>query len=82
MVVRSRWAASLPAIEGAASIEVMVGDPDPLQAIEDALRAFPADELIIVTRPGSEAAWLDEERARESLAPARLPVTQLAGERP
>lgn len=57
-----------------------IGDPDPLQAIEDAARAFPADELIIVTGPGSEAEWLDEERARESLARLGLPVTQLAGE--
>jgi len=38
------------AVKGTASVETEVGDPNPLQAIEDALRSFPADELIIVTR--------------------------------
>ena len=35
--------------------EAEVGDPDPLQAIEDTLRTFPADELIIVTHGRDEA---------------------------
>jgi hypothetical protein len=63
---------------GCRELEVEVGDPDPLQAIEDALRAFPADELILVTGPGSEAAWLDKERARERLARLGLPPARRA----
>lgn len=70
------------AIKGTATVETEVGDPSPLQAIEDALRAFPADELIIVTRPGSEADWVEEDRTRETLERLGLPVTYLAIDRP
>lgn len=40
-----------------------MGDVDPVIAIEDALRTFSADELIIVTRPGEAAARLEEDAA-------------------
>jgi hypothetical protein len=66
------------AVKGTASVETEVGDPDPLQAIDDALRTFPADELIIVTRPGSEADWLEKDTTREALERFGLPVTRLA----
>lgn len=69
------------AVKGTASVETEVGDPDPLQAIEDALRTFPADELIVVTRPGSEAEWREEDRTQATLARLGLPVTRLAIER-
>ena len=52
--------------------------PKPLQAIEDLLRFFPADELIIVTPPGSEADWLEEDTTRETLERLGLPSTHLA----
>ena len=48
--------------------EPRIGDSDPLLAIEDALREFPAQEILIVTRPAEEAAWMEEDlfdRARE-----------------
>jgi hypothetical protein len=70
------------AVKGTASVETEVGDPNPLQAIEDALRSFPADELIIVTRPGSEADWVEEDRTRETLKRLGLPVIHLAIDRP
>jgi hypothetical protein len=57
--------------------EAEVGDVDPVQAIEDALREFPADELIVVTRPGSEAAWLEKDASAEALERFDLPVTRL-----
>jgi hypothetical protein len=38
-----------------------VGDSDPLQAIEDALRAFGADELIISTHPPGRSNWLERD---------------------
>ncbi len=43
-------------------VESRVGDSDPVKAIEDALRTFPADELIVVTLP-------DESRADRSWGP-------------
>lgn len=70
------------AVKGTASVETEVGDPNPLQAIEDALRSFPADELIIVTRPGSEAEWVEEDRTRETLERLGLPVSHLTIDRP
>src|SRR5690606_30413924 len=45
-----------------------VGDSDPLVAIEDALGAFPADEIVISTHPPEDSAWLERgvvERSRE-----------------
>ena len=45
-----------------------IGDADPLQAIEDALRTFRPDELLISTHPPGRSNWLERdvvERARE-----------------
>jgi hypothetical protein len=54
-----------------------VGDADPLQAIEDALRTFGADEIIISTHPEGRSHWLERgvvEAARERFSP---PVTHV-----
>ena len=45
-----------------------IGDGDPLQAIEDAIRTFRPDELIISTHPPGRSHWLERgvvDRARE-----------------
>ena len=48
------------AVEGeAALVEARVGDSDPVKAIEDALREWPADEVVVVTPPGEHANWLE-----------------------
>jgi len=61
-----------------------VGDGDPLQAIEDALRTFGADEIILSTHPPGRSNWLEKrvvERARERFAvPITHVVTDLAAE--
>jgi hypothetical protein len=36
-----------------------VGDSDPLQAIEDALRTFGPDEIVISTHPEGRSNWLE-----------------------
>ena len=54
-----------------------VGDGDPLQAIEDALRTFGADEIIISTHPEGRSNWLERgvvENARERFA---VPITHV-----
>ena len=66
-----------PEAEG---VEAEVGDSDPVQAIEDALRTFPADELLLVTRPDDDAGWLEEGAAAEALARFSVPVTHLVVE--
>jgi hypothetical protein len=47
-----------------------VGEADPVLALEDALRLFPADEVIVVAHPRERATWLEEdvvERARREV---------------
>jgi hypothetical protein len=61
----------------AARVETEVGDSDPVQAIEDALRRFPAEEVLVVTRRGDEATWLEKDAAAEASERFGLPVTQL-----
>jgi GABA permease len=54
-----------------------VGDCDPNVAMEDALREFGADEVIISTHPPDRSRWLERgvvERAREEV---ELPVTHV-----
>src|SRR6266498_1554995 len=54
-----------------------VGDPDPVQAIEDALRTFGADVIIISTHPEGRSNWLERgvvSSARERFA---VPITHV-----
>ena len=54
-----------------------IGDSDPNVAIEDALRVFPADEIVISTHPPDRSHWLESgvvERAREGID---LPITHV-----
>lgn len=54
-----------------------IGDSDPNMAIEDALRVFPADEIVISTHPPERSRWLEHgvvEVARERID---LPITHV-----
>jgi hypothetical protein len=54
-----------------------IGDSHPLQAIEDALRTFGADEIIISTHPEGRSHWLEigvVSGARERFA---VPITHV-----
>ncbi|MGE5272517.1 MAG: hypothetical protein ACM3QU_01925 [Verrucomicrobiota bacterium] len=66
-------AAAIPA----GSVESTTGDVDPLLAIEDVLREFPADEIVIATRPGEDASWLESGSGQEAKERFDLPVTHL-----
>jgi GABA permease len=75
---QARLEASLAAMH-AAAIEARgeIGDDDPLQAIDDALRTFAPDELVISTHPEGRSNWLERgvvSGARERFA---LPVTHV-----
>ena len=61
----------------AAHVEAEVGDSDPVQAIEDALRIFPAEEVLVVTRGGADANWLEKDAAEEASERFGVPITQL-----
>ena len=54
-----------------------VGESDPLQAIEDALSTFGADEIVISTHPEGRSHWLERgvvTKARERFA---VPITHV-----
>jgi hypothetical protein len=56
---------------------VETGDSDPLQAVEDALRTFPADEVVILRGPREEATWLEEGFADAVRERFEGPVSQV-----
>jgi GABA permease len=54
-----------------------IGDSDPNVAIEDALRVFSADEIVISTHPPHRSRWLEHgvvDRARDEID---LPITHV-----
>jgi hypothetical protein len=54
-----------------------IGDSDPNMAIEDALRVFSADEIVISTHPPERSRWLEHgvvDKARERID---LPITHV-----
>jgi hypothetical protein len=58
-------------------VEARVGDPDPVTAVEDALLLFPADELVVITRPKDTATWLEKRAIIGELGRFGLPVTHV-----
>lgn len=61
---------------GGARVEI---DPtsqntDAAENVADALRNFPADEIVVLTRPGEDATWLEDEAARKALEAHGIPV--------
>jgi GABA permease len=74
----TRLGRSLEAMRsGGVAADGEIGDGDPIQAIEDALRTFRPDELIISTHPPGRSHWLERgvvDRARERFD---LPLTHV-----
>jgi hypothetical protein len=54
-----------------------IGDSDPNVAIEDALRVFPADEVIISTHPPHRSRWLEREVVERARDRVDLPITHV-----
>jgi hypothetical protein len=54
-----------------------VGEADPLQAIEDALRTFGADEIIISTHPEGRSLWLERGVVAAARARFDVPITHV-----
>jgi GABA permease len=74
----ARLGASLEAMRAAGmNAHGQVGDSDPVQAIEDAVRTFAPDEIVISTHPEGRSNWLERgvvEGARERFD---VPVTHV-----
>ncbi len=54
-----------------------VGDPDPIQAIDDALHLFPADSLIIATHPEDRSYWLARRLVLRARRRFQLPILHI-----
>jgi hypothetical protein len=54
-----------------------IGDSDPNVAIEDALRQFPADEIVISTHPPERSRWLEHGVVDHARRNIDLPVTHV-----
>jgi hypothetical protein len=54
-----------------------IGDGDPLQAVEDALRTFGPDEVIISTHPVGRSHWLERGIVAEARQRFAVPITHV-----
>lgn len=60
--------------------EGTIGDPDPLQAIEDAIGSFRADRMIIATHPEGSSNWLARDLLLRAERRFDLPLTHVVVE--
>ena len=56
------------------------GESDPLQAIQDALQTFEADEIVLFTHPEGERNWLEEGVVDEAKGRFDRPVRHIVVE--
>ena len=54
-----------------------LGDADPVQALDDALRVFDPDEVVISTHPPQRSGWLERQVVRKARARYDLPITHV-----
>ena len=55
----------------------LVGDADPLQAIDDALRVFAADEIVVATGEEGRSNWLARDLVGRARSRYPQPIVQL-----
>ncbi|HET8951532.1 MAG TPA: hypothetical protein VFN44_13525 [Solirubrobacteraceae bacterium] len=72
---------ALPLIEKAAGakVEGMIGDPEPLAAIQDAVNLYGFDEIIISTLPKKVSKWLHLDLPHKA-AGLGLPITTVTAQ--
>lgn len=77
-LARQRMELSLLAIEDQGfKARGEIGDSDPNVAIEDALRVFPADEIVISTHPPHRSRWLEQGVVERASREIDLPITHV-----
>lgn len=77
-LARQRLELSLIAITGLGfRARGEIGDSDPNVAIEDALRVFAADEIIISTHPPHRSRWLEHGVVERASKEIDLPITHV-----
>lgn len=77
-LAQDRLEESLGAL-AAAGVEARgeVGDADPIQAMDDALRTFGADEIVISTHPPGRSNWLEKEIIERAQERYDVPITHV-----
>jgi len=71
-----RLEASIAALERAGITATGgVGDADPNLALEDGLRLFSADEVIMVVHPRERRSWLEEDVVEKARRAVHVPIT-------
>ena len=75
---QSRLEASLARLaEAGVSARGEIGDGDPLQALEDTLREFPADEIVVSTHPPGRSHWLEQGVVELARQRYDVPITHV-----
>lgn len=75
---QARLDASLAQLAGAGVMaRGEIGDGDPLQALEDALREFPADEIVVSTHPPGRSHWLEQGVVEHARQRYDVPITHV-----
>ncbi len=75
---QSRLDASLARLgEAGVSVRGEIGDGDPLQALEDALREFPADEIVVSTHPPGRSHGLEQGVVEQARQRYDVPITHV-----
>jgi hypothetical protein len=64
---------------GAAGVSARgaLGDADPLQALDDAMRTFVPDEVIIATHPEGSSNWLERGLVAQARERYQVPITHV-----
>jgi hypothetical protein len=75
---QERLDASLAALdEAGVQARGEIGDDDPLQALEDGLRTFGADEIILSTHPPGRSNWLEKGLVTQARELYEVPITHV-----
>lgn len=80
-VAAARLRTALEELRGAGlRVRGEIGDGDPLQALEDALRTFSPDAVIISTHPAGSSNWLERGVVEAARARFDVPITHVVGD--
>lgn len=60
--------------EAEVSVDPTSQNTDAAQDVDDALRTFHPDEVVVVTRSGEESTWLEDEALRKAVEDSGVPV--------
>ena len=47
------------------------------QDVDDALRVFQPDQIVVVTRPGEDKTWLEDEALQKAVNDSGVPVKHI-----